>query len=60
MASLNGQRHDRTALILYGTETGNSQEVAEDLGRMLERLHFMTRVSEMDRVEIVCPASSSP
>jgi hypothetical protein len=51
----NGQRHDRTALILYGSETGNSQDVAEDLGRVVERLHFLTRVCEMDSIEIVCP-----
>lgn len=50
----NGQRHDRSALILYGTETGNSQDVAEELGRITERLHFMTRVCEMDEVDIVC------
>ncbi|APA08804.1 hypothetical protein SS1G_02596 [Sclerotinia sclerotiorum 1980 UF-70] len=49
---LNGQRHDRSALILYGTETGNSQDVAEELGRVIERLHFMTRVCEMDEVDI--------
>jgi sulfite reductase alpha subunit-like flavoprotein len=48
-----GQRHDRTALILYGSETGNSQDVAEELGRIAEKLHFVTRVCEMDLVEIV-------
>jgi hypothetical protein len=51
---INGQRHDRRALVLYGSETGNSQDVAEELGRMAERLHFVTRVSEMDLLEIVC------
>ena len=54
--SVNGQRHDRNALILYGSETGNGQDVAEELGRVAERLHFMTRVSEMDLVEIVRPS----
>jgi len=53
-----GQRHDRTALIVYGSETGNSQDVADNLGRMAERLHFVTRVSEMDALEIVCPFQS--
>lgn len=53
---LNGQRHDRSALILYGSETGNSQDVAEELGRVMERLHFMTRVIEMDLADIVCDA----
>jgi sulfite reductase alpha subunit-like flavoprotein len=51
---INGQPHDRSALFLYGSETGNSQDVAEDLGRLAERLHFETRVCEMDAVEIVC------
>jgi hypothetical protein len=55
---INGQPHDRTALFLYGSETGNSQDVAEDLGRLAERLHFETRVCEMDAVEIVCHLTS--
>ncbi|RAL58837.1 hypothetical protein DID88_009147 [Monilinia fructigena] len=50
--SLNGQRPDRSALILYGSETGNSQDVAEELGRVMEKLHFMTRVTEMDLADI--------
>ncbi len=52
--TIHGQRHDRAALILYGSETGNSHDFAEELGRVAERLHFMTRVAEMDLVEIVC------
>lgn len=52
--NVNGQRHDRSALILYGSETGNSQDVAEELGRVAERLHFKTWVTEMDAVELVC------
>lgn len=52
--NINGQRHDRSALVLYGSETGNSQEVAEELGRVAERLRFMTRVTEMDLIELVC------
>ena len=55
-----GQRHNRTALILYGSETGNSQDVADELGRMAQRLHFVTRVSEMDEIEIVCPPLNLP
>lgn len=53
MTAIEGQRHDRTALILYGSETGNSEDAAQELGRIAERLHFETRVREMDRVEIV-------
>lgn len=43
----------RTALILYGSETGNAQEVAEELGRTAERLHFVTHVGECDSVKAV-------
>lgn len=38
----------RSAIILYGTETGNAQEVAEELGVVTERLHFLTQVSELN------------
>ncbi|KAJ5040620.1 uncharacterized protein L3040_006269 [Drepanopeziza brunnea f. sp. 'multigermtubi'] len=43
-----GQIPDRYALILYGSETGNSHEVADRLGDITERLHFKTIVTEMD------------
>ncbi|OJI99047.1 hypothetical protein ASPVEDRAFT_186951 [Aspergillus versicolor CBS 583.65] len=41
----------RTALVLYGSETGNAQDVAEELGAMVERLHFTTHVSELNHVK---------
>ena len=44
----------RTALILYGSETGNAQDLAEDLGQITERLHFSTHVTEMNGVKTVC------
>ncbi|KAH7386535.1 hypothetical protein BKA64DRAFT_145803 [Cadophora sp. MPI-SDFR-AT-0126] len=47
---INGQPHDRYALILYGSETGNSHDVAGRLGQMTERLHFKTIVTEMDDI----------
>jgi hypothetical protein len=50
---INGQPHDRTALILYGSETGNSQEAAEQLGRITERFLFLTKVIEMDAIDLV-------
>jgi flavodoxin len=53
-ASIQGQPHDRSALILYGSETGNSQEAAEQLGRITGRLRFVTQVVEMNHVELVC------
>ncbi|KIW71375.1 hypothetical protein PV04_03551 [Phialophora macrospora] len=53
---MTGQDQDRTsngtrsALILYGTETGTSQDMAEEVGRTLERLHFDTTVEGLDAV----------
>ena len=52
-AHIQGQPHDRTALVLYGSETGNSQEAAEQLGRITERLRFVTKVVELNHVELV-------
>jgi sulfite reductase alpha subunit-like flavoprotein len=42
----------RTALILYGSETGNSQDVAEEVGRLTERLRFDTTVLDLDSVQL--------
>ena len=53
----NGQSYARSALVLYGSETGNAHDVAEEIGRMTERLHFWTQVSCLDAVELVCPSS---
>ncbi|KAJ5575815.1 hypothetical protein N7535_002741 [Penicillium sp. DV-2018c] len=39
----------RSILILYGSETGNAQEVAEELGALTERLHFATHVFELNQ-----------
>ncbi|KAJ5752079.1 hypothetical protein N7520_008996 [Penicillium odoratum] len=43
--------HLRSVLILYGSETGNAQEVAEELGAVTERLRFVTHVSELNQVK---------
>ncbi|KAI9804460.1 MAG: hypothetical protein M1825_001359 [Sarcosagium campestre] len=42
----------RTALVLYGSETGNAQDVAEEVARMTESLHFTTRMVELNDVDI--------
>ncbi|EME45269.1 hypothetical protein DOTSEDRAFT_79317 [Dothistroma septosporum NZE10] len=42
----------RTALVLYGSETGNAQDVAEEVGRMAERLRFDTAVLDLDSVQL--------
>ncbi|CAG8984112.1 hypothetical protein HYALB_00006213 [Hymenoscyphus albidus] len=47
-----GQPYDRSALILFGSETGNSEEVAQCLGDVVERLRFASKVCEMDAVEL--------
>lgn len=44
----------RTALVLYGSETGNSQDAADQLRGMIERLRFLTDMAEMDSVDLVC------
>ena len=46
----------RSALVAYGSETGNALDYAEEVGRSLERLHFMTLVSSLNSIE---PASLS-
>lgn len=43
----------RDLLVLYGSETGNSQDLAEDLGQCAERLHFSTTVQEMNEIDLV-------
>ncbi|KAI8958688.1 riboflavin synthase domain-like protein [Daldinia sp. FL1419] len=42
----------RRILILYGSETGNSQDLAGDIERLSERIHFKTQVREMNDVEL--------
>ncbi|TDZ35331.1 NADPH-dependent diflavin oxidoreductase 1 [Colletotrichum spinosum] len=42
----------RSMLVLYGSETGNSQDIAEELGRNAQRLHFKAKVEEMNAVQL--------
>lgn len=42
----------RSALILYGSETGNAQDVAEEIGRLTERLHFDSTILDLDSVQL--------
>ncbi|PGH34054.1 hypothetical protein GX50_03110 [[Emmonsia] crescens] len=55
MASANSSNSEyvsaRSAIILYGSETGNSQDVADELGRLAERLHFSTHVCELNSIK---------
>ncbi|KAF2107202.1 sulfite reductase flavo protein alpha-component [Lophiotrema nucula] len=43
---------ERRALVVYGSETGNAQDVAEEIGRITERLHFQTEVTELDAISL--------
>lgn len=43
----------RTCLVLYGSETGNAQDIAEEVGKMFQRLHFESNVEEMNAVDLV-------
>ncbi|ROW05510.1 hypothetical protein VSDG_00057 [Cytospora chrysosperma] len=43
---------NRSLLVLYGTETGNSQEIAQEIGRAAERLRFQTDIEEMNDVPL--------
>lgn len=42
---------NRLAMVAYGSETGNAYDYAEELGRMLERIHFWTHVTKLDAID---------
>jgi len=44
---------DRSISILYGSETGTTEDHAQELARTLERLRFDVRVQEMDTLDLV-------
>lgn len=46
-------RLDRSVVVTYGSETGNAQDFAEELGRMVQRLHFHQRVVALDELKLV-------
>lgn len=43
----------RDIIVLYGSETGNAEEIAMELAAMTRRLHFKTVVDEMDNIKLV-------
>ena len=52
---------NRSMLVLYGTETGKSQEIAQEIGRAAESLRFQTQVEEMNDVPLVSsPTTTTP
>ncbi|KAL2157532.1 hypothetical protein VTH06DRAFT_6083 [Thermothelomyces fergusii] len=42
----------RSMAVLYGSETGNAEDIAGELAQTAERLHFQTRVDEMDSFKL--------
>lgn len=42
----------RSALVLYGSETGSAQDVAEEMGRIAERLRFHTEVAALNAITL--------
>ncbi|KAM7200045.1 hypothetical protein V8F20_005466 [Naviculisporaceae sp. PSN 640] len=42
----------RNIIILYGSETGNAEDIALELSKMTRRLHFKTTVDEMNNIKL--------
>lgn len=57
---MEGKLRHRRALVLYGSETGNAQDVAEELGRITERLRFDTDVTVLNATSLVCQRRFMP
>ncbi|KAL8995813.1 MAG: hypothetical protein Q9169_004533 [Polycauliona sp. 2 TL-2023] len=51
MTAVNDIAQNRTAAVVFGSETGNALDYAEEAGRLLERLHFQTVVTSLDALE---------
>ena len=51
--ALHKDHPERSALVLYGSETGNAFDFAQELGCMTERLHFWAHVSSLDATDLV-------
>jgi len=49
----------RTALILYGSETGTAQDVAEELDGVARRLRFTTELKELNATDLVSRGDTS-
>ncbi|KAK3294656.1 uncharacterized protein B0H64DRAFT_191903 [Chaetomium fimeti] len=49
----------RSMAVLYGSETGLAEDIAGELGKTTERLHFQTTVDEMDSFKLADIVRSS-
>ena len=54
MLAMNQDKKDRSALVLYGSETGNASDFAQEIAALLERLRFSVYITVLDDVEPVC------
>ena len=45
---------ERRLLVLYASQTGTAQDVAERIGRDAKRRHFAVKVFAMDTYDKVC------
>ena len=52
MHTENGISPTRSALVLFGTETGNAQDIAYELGQSLRRHHFHITTRELDLIKL--------
>ena len=43
----------RSVLVLYGSETGNAQDFAEEIGKLCQRHHFHTDLEDMNAIDLV-------
>ena len=50
---------ERSALVTYGSETGNACDYAQELGQVVRRLRFITDVVPFDAIREVCLHSPS-
>lgn len=44
---------DRSMIVLYGSEMGNAEDIAIEIGQLTQRLRFQTTVDEMDNFKLV-------
>lgn len=51
------ERDERRITILYGSQTGTAEEVAEGLARDASRKHFAVEISSLDEFDIVSSQS---
>ena len=54
MLATNPNKNDRSAIVLFGSETGNASGFAQEIAALVERLRFSVYIRVLDDVEPVC------